>query len=189
MPITVSCPGCKQKLNIRDDYAGKPMKCPRCSAAVSVPADDEAVVAAVEDEVEPAAPETAIEEVKPVPRHASQSAIKCPECGKRNPADARKCRDCGAWLEEEEEEVRTRDEEYLPCPQCNAPRPEKVNWTWWGSYLGPRLCYQVRCRKCNYTYNGVTGGTNLAAKILFVVVPIVAIVGIIVTLVIVKMNN
>jgi hypothetical protein len=184
MPITISCPGCKSTLRIRDEYAGKAMKCPRCSASLAVPPPDEPVVTAVVEEPAPVVAETAIEEVRPVARRPQKARlIKCPGCGELVPEDARKCRFCRRRLDDEEEEDEREGEDYLPCPQCQARRPERVNWTWWGSYLGPRLCNQVRCRRCEYTYNGLTGGTNLGAKIVFVAVPLVAILGIITALV------
>ena len=37
MAIVVPCPGCKQSLKVSDQVAGKKVKCPKCSAAVSVP--------------------------------------------------------------------------------------------------------------------------------------------------------
>lgn len=77
MPIPISCPGCAARLNAPDGAAGKTVKCPRCKAAVAVPAplppdpgfevvEDEPpapeppkkkpVVAAVEDDAEDARP-------------------------------------------------------------------------------------------------------------------------------------
>jgi hypothetical protein len=38
MPITLTCPGCESRLNAPDSAAGKTLKCPKCKAAVAVPA-------------------------------------------------------------------------------------------------------------------------------------------------------
>src|SRR5436190_213733 len=38
MPIVVTCPGCPTKLSAPDTAAGKHVRCPKCQAAVPVPA-------------------------------------------------------------------------------------------------------------------------------------------------------
>src|SRR5262249_6581835 len=40
MPVAFSCPECGKQLNVRDDLAGKRIKCPGCGAVVSVPDSD-----------------------------------------------------------------------------------------------------------------------------------------------------
>ena len=47
--------------------------------------------------------------------------------------------------------------EYVPCPRCGSNNLEKVDYSWWGGFLGPRLVHQVRCRSCGKAYDGVTG--------------------------------
>jgi hypothetical protein len=42
MPIQVQCPGCGRQFQAADELAGKRAKCPQCSAAISVPAAQEA---------------------------------------------------------------------------------------------------------------------------------------------------
>ena len=37
MPIVVACPSCQTRLKVPDQAAGKMVKCPKCSAAISVP--------------------------------------------------------------------------------------------------------------------------------------------------------
>src|SRR5262245_39898284 len=37
MALTITCPGCKAARRVRKEYAGKQIKCPRCSEAVLVP--------------------------------------------------------------------------------------------------------------------------------------------------------
>ncbi len=38
MPISVVCSGCDKKLTVKDDLAGRRIKCPACGEAVAVPA-------------------------------------------------------------------------------------------------------------------------------------------------------
>src|SRR5262249_13693878 len=40
MSLAVTCPSCQTKLRVRDELAGKEVKCPRCSLPVTVPAED-----------------------------------------------------------------------------------------------------------------------------------------------------
>lgn len=40
MPIAVLCPGCNSRLNAPDTAAGKTVKCPKCQAAMVIPAPD-----------------------------------------------------------------------------------------------------------------------------------------------------
>jgi DNA-directed RNA polymerase subunit M/transcription elongation factor TFIIS len=187
MPIMITCPGCKSKLRIRDEYAGKAMKCPRCSASVSIPSEDVAEVAPEIEEVEPLVEETAIADVQPRPRASEHAAtIKCPECGKRVSETTRRCRYCQALLDADDDWA---DSPYLPCPKCGASGSTKVEWTWWGRYLGPKLFNHVVCPECEHGYNGMTGGSNIAAKILFVLVPLLGIAGILVALFFVLKNK
>ncbi len=37
MPIKISCPDCPTKLNVKDELAGRSVKCPKCSSIVKVP--------------------------------------------------------------------------------------------------------------------------------------------------------
>lgn len=41
MPIAVQCPECNARLNAPDTAAGKKVKCPKCSTALVIPANDE----------------------------------------------------------------------------------------------------------------------------------------------------
>ena len=41
MPITIQCPQCDNKLKVADTSAGKKVRCPACSAVISVPAAEE----------------------------------------------------------------------------------------------------------------------------------------------------
>jgi hypothetical protein len=153
--MAVTCPGCKASLNVREEYAGKDMQCPRCSASFMVP--------------EPVVLELAAEgETKGPP------ATKfCPQCGERIAATAKKCRYCKAWLDGDGdlEEDDDYGPSYKPCPRCQAHGARRVTFTFWGSFYGPALLSHVRCPECGYGYNGKTGRSNLIPAIIFVSVP------------------
>lgn len=177
MPLKIPCPGCKAVLHVREEYAGKEMQCPRCAAAVPVPA--EAVAAAPE-------PAVALPAVEP--------SRSCPECGRQVAASARKCRFCKAWIEEEpdgddKDLPPSRPSPYRPCPRCGAYGAKRVMFTFWGSFYGPALFTHVRCLECGYGYNGRTGRSNLAPAVLFVTIPAVLIVTIIAGIVVLLMNR
>ena|SRR5438132_4298869 len=164
MSLAITCPSCQTRLRVRDQLAGKEIKCPRCSAPVSVPAEDQVEVVSVD----------AVQAEAPAPtRPAAVPARPCPECGKRIPTSARKCRYCGTLVEDEEEDEppELTTSPYVPCPKCNAPGPEKVVFTFWGSFYGPALLSHVRCQECGYCFNGKTGGSNLLPAIVFVTIP------------------
>lgn len=44
-----------------------------------------------------------------------------------------------------------------PCPQCQGTNCIRLNYTWWGGYLGTRLTRQVCCTDCGRRFNGRTG--------------------------------
>jgi predicted nucleic-acid-binding Zn-ribbon protein len=50
--------------------------------------------------------------------------------------------------------------QYAPCPSCGQNNAQKVNFTWWGGALGPRLFTHVKCQNCGTEYNGKTGKSN-----------------------------
>ena len=50
MPISVLCPGCKQRFNVSDKFAGKKGPCPKCKTIITVPEPtDEVVIHAPEE--------------------------------------------------------------------------------------------------------------------------------------------
>jgi predicted Zn finger-like uncharacterized protein len=185
MNIKVSCPSCEASFQVREQYAGKKMKCPKCSAVVTVPSPESPEEAAIQSA--PVVRRTkATEEpelLNPEPETARTRA--CPECGKKISVTATTCRFCQTVLEpaeEEEEAVEEEEEEperqrskYKPCPRCGARGAKRVVWTAWGSFYGPALFSHVRCPKCGYGYNGKSGGSNLIPAIIFVTVPLVGI--------------
>lgn len=176
MPTTMKCPGCQTALRLRDDMAGKKIKCPRCGKIVAVPAEE--IV-----ELEEVSEGDKITAELPRPGKARPSAARtqpCPECGEPVALTARTCRHCQANLDddEEEEEDAPRRSKYKPCPRCGTRGAKRVIWTFWGSFYGPALFTHVRCRECGYTYNGRSGRSNLIPAIVFVAVPLLIILAI-----------
>lgn len=49
MSIEFSCPACKQRFRVKDEFAGKTTKCTKCKAAMTVPAPPAPVLAAPAD--------------------------------------------------------------------------------------------------------------------------------------------
>jgi len=49
---------------------------------------------------------------------------------------------------------------YVPCPKCSTPDPKRMNFTWWGGIVGPRVLSHVKCNGCGSTFNGKTGKSN-----------------------------
>ncbi len=172
MPITVTCPGCNSPLRVREDYAGKKLKCPRCSGIVDVPNGETAPESA---EVLPV-----VEEVEPAPRPVVRPAEAATAIGEGLPAP-RPARDRRHEDAEEPESRRPRRRgiDYSPCPRCRSGGATRVTWTPWGSFYGPALLTHVRCPKCGYTYNGRTGRSNAVAAVFFVLIPLMLILAII----------
>ncbi len=168
MPTKMDCPGCQTSLRLRDDMAGKKIKCPRCGKVVAVPAEEVVMLEEVGDDAITAEP--------PASSKAKKKNITtrpCPECGEPVAMTARGCSHCKAILDDDEEEDRgPRRSKYKPCPSCGATGAKRVVWTFWGSFYGPALFTHVRCPECGYAYNDRTGGSNLIPAIVFVAVPL-----------------
>ena len=58
---------------------------------------------------------------------------------------------------------------YVPCPKCQGSA-EKLNFTWWGGLVGPKLLSHVKCSSCGHTYNGKNGKDNKTAIIVYCIV-------------------
>jgi DNA-directed RNA polymerase subunit M/transcription elongation factor TFIIS len=193
MTIKINCPSCEATFQVREQYAGKKMKCPKCSAVVTVPSAEPEEEDAIQ--TAPAARRTNVaagdpELLNPEPETARTRA--CPECGKQISATATTCRFCKTLLEpaedegeadeERDEEPERRRSKFKPCPRCGARGAKRVLWTPWGSFYGPAMFTHVRCPECGYGYNGKTGGSNLIPAIIFVTVPLIGIILILVGL-------
>ena len=64
MPLEIKCSGCGAAFRVKDELAGKKMKCPKCSKVVTIEAGDEDVIEEVEvveeeEEKKPDAPAAA----------------------------------------------------------------------------------------------------------------------------------
>ncbi len=142
MTTTMKCPGCQTPLRLRDDMAGKSIKCPRCAHVTTVPAAEAAV-----EEV------TVVEEItaEPPPKRSARRGSREDE-------------------QDDETSVRLRSK-YKPCPRCGESGATRVIWTPWGSFYGPALFTHVRCADCGYKYNGRSGRSNLIPAIVFVTIP------------------
>jgi hypothetical protein len=159
MAVVVTCPACRAELRFQNELEGKDVKCPRCAAPVHVAGVREGIEADV-PEVLPAEP-----------------MRLCPYCRKRKPANAGRCPHCGRWHDDEDDEDVTAVA-YKPCPRCGTFGAERVVWTAWGSFYGPRLFHHVRCPQCGYKYNGKTGRSNRVPATIFVLVPLLGILAI-----------
>jgi predicted Zn finger-like uncharacterized protein len=206
MPQIIKCPSCGAPLRVREELAGKKVKCPKCAHLVAVPAAAapppapvEAVSAGPPPLSDPGQARAVTEEATVIPVDDDEPAevqptrrprgVICPACGERNSPEARRCRACKEPLDyEEEDRPRRRSEtSYKPCPRCGARGASPVVWTLWGSFYGPALFTHVRCPECGYAYNGRTGRSNLIPAIFFVAIPailIAAIVGFVVFMII-----
>jgi hypothetical protein len=67
-------------------------------------------------------------------------------------------------------QIKPPGEQFAPCPACRGTSAKRLNFTFWGGAIGPRLLTHVRCDQCGTTYNGKTGKSNLTAIIVYQVV-------------------
>jgi hypothetical protein len=172
MPLTITCPGCLSVLRVREEYAGKQLKCPRCSATVSVPAEAPAEVVPVEPVVS-----EHVEEVRPLLRNPQQPGLV--SAVEEGPGERRgRGGPPEGEAEQREGRRRRRRPAYQPCPRCGADGATRVTWTPWGSFYGPSLLTHVRCPACGYAYNGRTGRSNAVGIFFFSLIPFLLLVGI-----------
>lgn len=149
MSTTMNCPGCQTPLRVREDMAGKKIKCPRCAHIVAIPAAAETL-----EEVE------SLEEITDAPS-APKAKVKAKTV-----------------VEDDDDAPVEKRSKYKPCPRCGEVGAKRVKWTPWGSFYGPALLTHVRCPECGYKYNGRSGRSNLIPAIVFVTIPLLIILGI-----------
>lgn len=65
--------------------------------------------------------------------------------------------------------------ESAPCPQCRNAVARKIEFTWWGGLLGPRMLNHVKCLVCGTTFNAKTGRSNFTAIVLYQVITLIVI--------------
>jgi hypothetical protein len=204
MASTVTCPGCQVKLKLKPEYAGKKLKCPRCTRVMLIPAARNVTAAppkavAAKAAAAPAGkvpagkapPLPAKTKPKPVPFEDDDAAVvtapakkkkdrktdmtPCPECGEMVDVDAKKCPYCKVALEADDEEEYKK---WRKCPRCGKQMARSVLWTIWGSFYMTRLFHHVRCEECGLTYNGTTGKSNRGPAVVCLSTPLLAIAGI-----------
>ncbi|TWT75147.1 zinc ribbon domain-containing protein [Allorhodopirellula solitaria] len=107
MPIAVKC-GCGKQLKVRDELAGKAIKCPDCASVVKVPAGGGAAAKPRPAKPRPTAPRAAAP-ARPAPMPESselddlfaeegmdrEMGAVCPACRKELPPGAVLCTNCG----------------------------------------------------------------------------------------------
>ena len=103
-------------------------------------------------------------------KHPDVSAIgTCVSCGKAvcnacatmvtgTAAQKMYCPDCA---------LTSKTAGFAPCPKCGGLNASKVNYTWWGGFLGPRLLHHVQCTSCGTAYNSKSGKSNTTAIIIY----------------------
>lgn len=185
MPISLSCAGCNTTLKVPDAFAGKKVKCPKCQAAMVVPApvDDLAPVEVmpedrVRDEPRKKPERREDDDDRPRPEGVRQGRDRDRDDDdrpRRRDDDRPRRRD----RDDDDDRPVRKKASWKPCPKCEAPEPKRVLWTPWGSFYGPAMFNHVRCQECGYAYNGKTGGSNLVPAIIMVAIPLVLILGIV----------
>jgi len=172
MTISLRCTGCQSTLKLRDELAGKRVKCPRCQTVLLVPQPEEELV------------EVAVEKrhVKKAPPEPRKPTGRTGRVQREEPVATRKNK---VQLGANEaapvapsKKKAGKASKYKPCPNCGTDGATRVKWTSWGSFYGPRLFTHVQCPECAYCYNGKTGRSNALAAAMFVLVPLLGILAI-----------
>jgi predicted RNA-binding Zn-ribbon protein involved in translation (DUF1610 family) len=164
MVDVLRCTGCQAGLRMRPEFAGKKLRCPRCGNQMSVPRIQADRPAVVPDDPPPLPNDTELTTTDPRPdAQPMESDLEAPRKKRRR------------IVQEEAEEEPV----WQPCPSCGAEDPEKVHWTFWGSFYGPALFNHVKCLECGQTYNGVSGRSNFIPALIFVTIPVLLIMGLI----------
>lgn len=68
--------------------------------------------------------------------------------------------------------------EYVACPRCQRPDPEKVKFTWWGGVIGPKMLSHVKCQTCGLAYNGKSGQSNTTGIVIYSIIVFIIFFGI-----------
>ncbi len=94
MSIKVTCESCSKQLKVRDEAAGKRVKCPECGGVIAIPEVEDVVDAEAEDD-NPFTKGNLSSSGKAVSDDDSFDRKPCPACGERIVKSAAKCRYCG----------------------------------------------------------------------------------------------
>jgi hypothetical protein len=65
--------------------------------------------------------------------------------------------------------------ESAPCPKCSNRYARKIDFTWWGGLIGPKMFNHVKCLQCGQTYNSKTGKSNFTAIVIYQVIVLIVI--------------
>lgn len=98
MSISFNCASCDKKLKVKEELAGKRVRCPECGAVQEVP---EPMLEAEESPVSSAPAEGGYAMAPPEPtKEPAEKRRPCPVCGEMILLDAVKCRFCGEIFDE-----------------------------------------------------------------------------------------
>src|ERR1035437_2628160 len=93
--IEFKCTGCGSSLKVPDDKSGKKGKCPQCGAILNIPGSESASGDFFTDLSQFAEMERNAPGVPLTPALTEN----CPSCGKKVLASARRCNNCGIFLD------------------------------------------------------------------------------------------
>ena len=102
MPIPITCQ-CGKSLNVKDELAGRAVKCPACGSVLKIPAQSAPAPAQAQPVPTPVQPPAAsaapvggtLNDIFDEEGFGHQVAAACPACGSEMPAGAVLCTKCG----------------------------------------------------------------------------------------------
>lgn len=140
--IRFQCKKCGHGVSVKDDFAGRKARCPKCQSIGQIPLktpqssfpSDNSAGARIEsaDNVDqirnPIHVATVTSRPEPSPLYDLKEATKaCPYCKGEIPEEAKKCKHCGEWI-------------VLPTTShCNYTEDPETIKKWWNVDVGPAL--------------------------------------------------